>query len=96
MRSAQYFTILTICFWLQAGPSVFYFNTADNQGEKSLILYIYWGDINPKMLKILIQILSFGMDYQKALMIPMELDINSLRIYHLNSIYLLCLLFCSK
>ena len=67
---------------LGPGPSVFYFNTADNQGERSLVLYIYWGDINPKM----IQILSFGMDYQKALSIPIELDINSLRIYHLNSI----------
>ncbi len=75
MRSAQYFTILTICFWLQAGPSVFYFNTADNQGERSLVLYIYWGDINPKML----QILSFGMDYQTALRIPIEPDISSLR-----------------
>ena len=65
---------------MQAGPSVFYFNTADNHGERSLVLYIYWGDINTKMLQILIQILSFGMDYQKALRIPIELDINSLRI----------------
>jgi hypothetical protein len=61
---------------MQAGPSVFYFNTADNHGERSLVLYIYWGDINPKILQILIQILCFGMDYQTALRISIELDIN--------------------